>query len=311
MKLRKIGIWALSGAIFWAASPMVALAGDGPASGPASGLASDEPESRVDRPLLSRFLSTGNSSDGTLLTSPARPSRFSLGFFTAGGDELSVKYPLLNNQPLGAVSHQSTVAALESDNYYGAARLDVTSLNQASGYDPEWARLRDEQVSLSLEAGVGRDELSAGLLYAYQNTYSPLTGQSPTASYPMYFFTPTGDGHGAIDGASIDNHAVFLYLGYNLSRQLNLRGTMGLAQTGAGGDDHALRIGESSRRWGVDIGATYRLLDNLVYEAHLGYVSIDEPTSSRLNDDSSAVPHASGAAPDSLYQIGSQIRMTF
>ncbi|MDZ7640673.1 MAG: hypothetical protein U5J62_01410 [Desulfurivibrio sp.] len=296
MKWRKLVIATLGVAALGALGSGVAMAQE-------DAFADAGEVAEFSRPWLSRLWSDSDSANGTLFTSPARPSRFSLGYFTTDTTQESARR---HKQPLA--NRQSTFAALATEAYYGAARLDLSWLAETN-YQPPWLQGSDGRA-LSLEAGVSRDDLSAGLLYAYQSGYVPFAGEGQSASYPMYFFTPTDDGASAFDQRSSDNHAVFLYLGYNLSQQLNLRGSMGLAQTELGGDEQSLRLGESSRRWGVDVAATYRLLDNLVYEAHLGYVNIDETTASQL-DDNSAVSHAGGSAPSSLYQIGSHIRMTF
>lgn len=130
---------------------------------------------------------------------------------------------------------------------------------------------------------------------------------------PVYIFSPTVGG-ADLDHYSDNSQALFFYLGYDLTSRLNLRGTMGIAGSKNGGDDSHLL--ENTRRWGVDFAATYQLLDNLVYQAHLGYVSLDHGGTPaalpRLGGESLPRSAASlDGEPSSLYQIGSHIRMTF
>lgn len=272
-------------------------------------------DGRAAMPLLSRFLPHLNSGDNLLL-SAAQPTSFRLGFVSTGSADGSDSFPaFLDRQHPLSRQFSTGVASLDYGNYYGASRLDLSRTSQA-GLLPSLQQ-QEDSLALSLEAGVRHDDLNAGVLYAYRTNYSPLQPMAETglAAYPMYIFTPSGGSALSLLGERSENHAVFLYLGYNLSRQLNLRGTLGLARTDIESDDKNLRLGEQSRRWGVDVAATYRLLDNLVYEAHLGYVSIDDAAPGAFNKaaggDGEAVPHASGNAPASIYHIGSHIRMTF
>ncbi|WP_157861464.1 hypothetical protein [Desulfurivibrio alkaliphilus] len=209
--------------------------------------------------------------------------------------------------------------------YYGVSRLDTTSLYLLPGLAgldelPRSSEVpRDESLALSLEAGVRHHDLNTGVLYAYQSGYPALHRPHGATALPSYIFTPLGPlTEQNRDQRGPNGHAVFLYLGYNHSPQLNLRGSVGLAKTGINSSDSETGhlLSEQSRRWGIDIAATYKLLDNLVYHAHLGYVSIDETPSTAdaptLHTGSDATPQsAGGQGPDSIFHIGSHIRMTF
>ncbi|MFH7320638.1 hypothetical protein ACHHRT_08495 [Desulfurivibrio sp. D14AmB] len=252
-------------------------------------------------------------------SSPASTTRFHLGFFTTelksphltiGDQESSTSY--LAQLPV----RQSTtgIADLGYGSYYGATRLDVSRFTNTSDSYSLTPQRSGEKLNLSLEAGGRHEDLSAGMLYAYRSSLAQHDPEPGVAPYPIYIFTPMGGYDGSLGERSHDGHAVFLYLGYNLSQQLNIRGTLGLAKTSTRfGDEGNLRPAEQSRRWGVDLAATYRLLDNLVYEAHLGYVSIEDSVvaAASQNAGTDAVPLSSSAPPASLYQIGSHIRMTF
>lgn len=285
----------------------------------------DEGERRFGGPLLSRLLPGVGSQPNSQPQTSALPSRFQLGFFSTDnalkGDPATYRFQT-------EIPHRTTIASFGYGSYYGASRLDLIG----GQYEPYSNSLlsrwmpQKESLSLTMEAGVQHADLHAGVMYAYQNREvpSPLTGFSngTFSHYPMYIFATGGaGGESLVDGRSDDGQAVFFYLGYNLSQQLNVRGALGLAKTSSSGlDDQALQLSETSRRWGVDVAATYRLLDNLVYEAHLGYVNIDDTSPSgaataqadRLNSaGNDATPHTSDAPPTSQFHIGSHIRMTF
>lgn len=132
---------------------------------------------------------------------------------------------------------------------------------------------------------------------------------------PVYIFSPAASTTSFLDHYSEDSQALYFYLGYDLTSRLNLRGTVGIAGPGKGGaSEDEFHLIEQTRRWGVDFAASYRLLDNLVYQAHLGYVSLDHNRTavapSRLGESLSGAATLEGE-PSSLYQIGSHIRMTF
>lgn len=292
---------------------------------PATGFAADEAGldgGRFYTPLLSRLLPNFGEPSDILNRTPASTARFSLNFFTTvtdtatsgAGDNSSGSATYLAQLP---VRQSATgIADLDYGSYYGATRLDLSRFNSADGYSLTPQRPGDH-LNLSLEAGGRHDDLNAGMLYAYRSSYSPLDSELGFSPYPMYIFTPVSGVDAAYDERSHDGHAVFLYLGYNFTQHLNVRGTLGLARTSSrSGEENSQRLGEQSRRWGVDLAATYRLLDNLVYEAHLGYVSIEDPSPSvaaaaSQSGGSDSVPLSSGSPPASLYQIGSHIRMTF
>lgn len=293
-----------------AAAPPLALAADGEAGRGA----------RFYTPLLSRLVPVLSGEPKSLNSSPSSATRFHLGFFTT---ELKSSHLTAADQDSNASYlaqlpvRQSTtgIADLGYGSYYGTTRLDVSRFtNTGDGYSLTPQR-PGENLNLSLEAGGRYDDLSAGMLYAYRSSFAQHDPEPGVSPYPMYIFTPIGSYDTGLDERSHDGHAVFLYLGYNLSEQLNIRGTLGLAKTSTRfGDEGSLRPVEQSRRWGVDLAATYRLLDNLVYEAHLGYVSIEDTAvtaASTQNSGTDAAPLSSSSHPASLYQIGSHIRMTF
>ncbi|MDF1613951.1 hypothetical protein [Desulfurivibrio dismutans] len=289
----------------------------------------DSGERKFAGSMLSRFLPSSEP-QGESWNHQELPSRFSLGFFTAGVPLAPVAAPeeefhapsYLDDSPPTQIT---ALANFGYGSYYGVSRLDTNNLSLLPGMvglDDQLSANelpRDDNLSLSLEAGLRHQQLNTGMLYAYQSGYPTSRGPiSGSPSFPSYIFTPLGPvSEQHRDQRGPEGHAVFFYLGYNHTPQLNLRGSVGLAKTAGGisSDDPNHLLNEQSRRWGVDIAATYRLLDNLVYQAHLGYVSIDESPSAAetpvLHTGSDATPQSAGQNSDSIFHIGSHIRMTF
>ena len=300
---------------------------------PSSYAFADESErgssSFIASPLSSLLPGLGNQTSG-LGESNLVPSKFSLGFFTPGqesgkgGAAYSAFYQLA--QP--DTSPMIGLAAIDHDQYYGFGRLETNRFSRAPEVVDSSAESRTlprldnpagENLTLNLEAGVRKDNLSAGLLYAYQSGYpDPSAASFGTSAYPAYIFAPSlNEASSNADLSGAEGHAVFMYLGYNLSQQLKLRGTFGVARTNGGQEAANPALSEQSRRWGLDFAATYKILDNLVYEAHLGYVSLDDGSNipaldgqehGEAGNSLSAVP---GERDDAAYHIGSHIRMTF
>ncbi|MFH7325454.1 hypothetical protein [Desulfurivibrio sp. C05AmB] len=316
MKFRILGIALLSSAACLLAPASSALADDRDGKG----------ERFFSGPLLSRFL-PGFGNQSSSLADQALPSRFALGYYTTGPLADEGDYGLTSSYLARYPGPPTTtgVASLGYGSYYGATRIDTNRLAPSGLSEHESlnyfaGQAQDQGLSLSLEAGMSHESLNAGLLYAYQSGYAGSSAATIGGSlpYPAYIFAPLGGPDQALEARGHEGRAVFLYLGYNLSQQLNLRGTLGVAKTNRGSDEKIPGLTEQSRRWGLDIAATYRLLDNLVYEAHLGYVSIDDappgaPPIPQLHGASDGAPLSSsgGQNPDAIYHIGSHIRMTF
>lgn len=313
MKTRHFGIILLGSAAFLLAVPAPALAKD----------ADEGTGNLFSGPLLSRFL-PGSASDKETSTDQNLPSRFSLGFFTTSTPDDENDFLSTSYQPNSPPSQMTALANIGYGSYYGTSRLETNRpglLTGIAGLDEPGSNqlAYEDNLSLSLEAGLRRQDLSTGILYAFQSGYPTIKGPADHgAPYPSYIFAPLN--HGSEQSRNLntpEGHAVFLYLGYNHSQQLNLRGTLGLARTGFSGDDDSPSLQEQSRRWGLDFAATYKLLDNLVYEAHLGYVSIDEtsaaPEIPTLHTPTDGTAQSAGGeqGADSVYHVGSHIRMTF
>ena len=73
-------------------------------------------------------------------------------------------------------------------------------------------------------------------------------------------------GTGALSTAGV--HAVVAAADYAVSNQLKLHGAIGWAQA-----DEIQAVGmDDEYGWEYNVGAAYKLLDNLTYEAHFGYL---------------------------------------
>jgi opacity protein-like surface antigen len=91
-------------------------------------------------------------------------------------------------------------------------------------------------------------------------------------------------------------HAIVAAADYAVSNQLSLHGAIGWAkadEVAAGADD--------SYGWEYNVGAAYKLLDNLTYEAHFGYLDAGEYFESAINANDE----------QSIYILTHSLTMTF
>lgn len=146
--------------------------------------------------------------------------------------------------------------------------------------------------------------LATGINYARRNEYQPGVDQKMSTGLPYHIFT-TGKGEDAYEQ---DGYALFFSVGYDVTEKLNMNGTLGYAKVKNRAESDA---SPESRRWGVDIGASYRLLDNLYYDAHLGYVTLDGPPEAPAPQGNTPLPLASDPAGGNFYHMINQLRMTF
>jgi len=156
--------------------------------------------------------------------------------------------------------------------------------------------------SLDLGAGAKVKGLHAGVGLSSRNGYQPDLDQKMASGLPHHIFS-TARGENAYEQ---DGYALFFSLGYDLTEHLNMSGTLGYARVkNRTESDAALE----SQRWGVDIGASYRLLDNLYYDAHLGYVTLDGAPDAPPPASLSAGSDPAGGS--NIYHVINQLRMTF
>jgi opacity protein-like surface antigen len=93
-------------------------------------------------------------------------------------------------------------------------------------------------------------------------------------------------------------HAVIAAADYAVSNQLSLHGAIGWAQA-----DEEQAVGQDDEYgWEYNVGAAYKLLDNLTYEAHFGYL------------DTGDFFNGAGNTPDiteNVYVLTHSLTMTF
>ncbi len=320
---RIFGMLLWGGAILLLSAPLQALAGETNLTG----------GRKTEDPLLSRFLSESDGPSGSS-SQQALPSRFHLGFYPVAPppNVENDRFPLLFFTFNRDQSSHAAIASPANPGYdspHSAYRLTDIGRTPSSASVPGFAGLgeslladhhQDDRITLSLGAGVRHDALSAGVAYARQSGPPAVEGGGSEGSslFPSFLLTPLGGSQEqAFDGRSPDGHAVFLYMGHSLSQRLNLRGTLGLGKlTTVTNNKHLGLLEEQSSRWGVDFTASYRLLDNLMYKAHLGYVNIDDSSPfynlRQQTTDSDATPFSSlSQGSKHMFRVGGHIRMTF
>jgi hypothetical protein len=156
--------------------------------------------------------------------------------------------------------------------------------------------------SLSLGAGTSVKGFDAGVAFARRSDYQPELAQKMASGLPHHIFTTAKGDKAAYEQ---DGYALFFSLGYDLSEHLNMSGTLGYARVKNGSEGEASL---ESQRWGVDIGASYRLMNNLYYDAHLGYVTLDGPPEGPA---AGSLPSPASASDPGMYHVINQLRMTF
>lgn len=187
------------------------------------------------------------------------------------------------------------------DYYAGTGFSYSMALAGAGG--PE-NRQRLKSMGVFMETGKRIANLTTGFMYVYVN------GDDAAGSggfRPFYLFT-LASGAYRDKGVLLDQaQAISLYAGYDIGSQLSLRGGLGIAKVDERMTADALRK-EESFRWAVNLDANYKLLDNLVYEAHFGFLD-----SASLFDDpvggESLEPSLLPGSP--VYHLINQLTMTF
>lgn len=181
-----------------------------------------------------------------------------------------------------------------------------------------------------LEIGGKFDNLSVAAAYVYlsgddnsadndREGFAALNGGTGTEFTPLYILTGRGMGclNGDINGAdtitggavaTAGAHAIALLGDYKVSDRLTLHGGLAWAQAdeevqsnGAGGYTIGYLNRDSDYGIEYNVGAAYKLLDNLTYEAHFGYLDSGDffNTTATSND------------AESVYLLSHSLTMTF
>lgn len=163
-----------------------------------------------------------------------------------------------------------------------------------------------EGMDFALQAGRKINNLTAGLLYVYTDIVNESAGSD---FRPLYFFTaPTMFGSDNSVLFADRGQAFYFYAGYELSRQINISGALGFTKTqGMFFADNNAEVRGEKAGWALKLDASFKLFDNLIYEAHFGYADSSGMIYER------AVPEESQAtlAADPVYQLTHHLTMTF
>ncbi|MDH5298326.1 MAG: hypothetical protein OEV91_04835 [Desulfobulbaceae bacterium] len=152
-----------------------------------------------------------------------------------------------------------------------------------------------------------------------REAFAALNGGTGSEFTPLYILTGRGmgmlnpdiNGADAVTGGAVANagaHALVLMADYKVSDKLSLHGGIAYAQADEEVDSHAGAAKATSYLgrddeygWEYNVGAAYKLLDNLTYEAHFGYLDTGDFFDSTLN---------AGDA-DAVYLLSHSLTMTF
>lgn len=271
-----------------------------------------------------------------LLPSPGRekPGFFSLSdgsgdtpenWVTLQPSFLPQNITLLSSYQASPVSRQKNPSAptikLEDDNgrkndgHYGikaAGEYSFGNYYAVTGFSydrkiPDSATGANEQqmknLGISMGAGKRTNDLTAGLMYVY------MTGDESIGNdFQSFVILPAPNTAGKDNNSALNEvHALSFYADYDLTQQFNIRTTLGFAKIEKSPEADALPK-ESGFRWGVGLDASYKLLDNLVYGAHFGYLDKGESFDKAAAGDES---QTSLADSPPVYQLSNHLTMTF
>ncbi len=197
----------------------------------------------------------------------------------------------------------------ELTHYFGKVDWNATTSND---YD-SWAGM--------LQVGAKIDALTPSLMYFYaqgqdmnsNDIEAALVGSTAATSgtgdmfEPLYILTGRSTGMlntdifsgntGTLATAGV--HAIVASADYAVSNQLTLHGAIGWAKA----DEVQIAGQDDKYGWEYNVGAAYKLLDNLTYEAHFGYLDTGDffKSTTTLNDSN----------PENVYILTHSLTMTF
>ena len=221
-------------------------------------------------------------------------------FYKNDNLDSGLEYAFKNNKTVPNVSDQlqdlSVYGKFKMDNYF--ANAELTHFFGSKDYDPGTLNRNYDSWAAFLQGGIKIDALTASLAYAYAQGQDPAKtttnggditsalGTTGTGDQfePMYVLTgrSTGimnnyiySGMGAT-ASEAGMHAIVAAADYAVSNQLTLHGAIGWAKADEAvywnGTNAIATNGSNTYGWEYDLGAAYKLLDNLTYEAHFGYL---------------------------------------
>ncbi|MBU2536826.1 MAG: hypothetical protein KKH22_00185 [Proteobacteria bacterium] len=264
-------------------------------------------------------LTENENVDGTTSATDSDRYEARLGYTTADHD-FNVRYIFLNDNS-GITERQviNPYAKMKFDNYFVNTELHYNFGDQTATVDYD-------SLAAMLEVGGKFDALTVSGMYFYaegdDNTADSDNNQAlfgttkatgtgtGTEFEPLYILTGRTTGLLNPDQNTANSnmatagvHAFILGADYAVSNQLTLHAAVAYAQadeaTQTGGANYAGRDDEYG--WEYNIGAAYKLLDNLTYEAHFGYLDTGDFFKST----------ATTADTDNVYLLTHSLTMTF
>ncbi len=184
----------------------------------------------------------------------------------------------------------------------------------ARDYDSNTDDIDVEAYGAMLDVGMKMGDLDVGAMYFYASgdddtadddleSLMSVTGGTGDDFNPYYILT--GDHSGMLNSdeyaqnatmSSAGVHCIGLHSDYKVSDQLSLHGALAYAEA----DEEPNNI-DSEYGWEVDLGAKYKLLDNLTYEVRAAYMDTGD-----FFDD-----NATAGESDDLYMLSHHLTMTF
>ena len=201
----------------------------------------------------------------------------------------------------------------EITHYFGSVKQDVETLALKNRDYDSWAGM--------LQIGGKFEALTTSLMYFYASgqdindtaanggDIENALGSIGTGDQfePLYILTGRHTGmlnndifSGNTTAMSRDGvHAVVLAADYAVSNRLTMHGAIGWAKA----DEVNIASKENEYGWEYNLGAAYKLLDNLTYEAHFGYLDTGDyfKSNTTLND----------SQPENVYILTHSLTMTF
>ena len=145
--------------------------------------------------------------------------------------------------------------------------------------------------------------LNIGVLYFYAagNDHAVFDSGSYEGEPGNGGFLPGDSNDADLAVQTAGMHAVAVAADYQVSAQLELHGAVAYAVTDKDLTGLAGNAYENDYGWEFDVGAAYRLLDNLTYQAHFGYTVVGDFFKKGEAE----------AQPGNLYLLSHHLTMTF
>lgn len=176
-------------------------------------------------------------------------------------------------------------------------------------------------LNLSLGADLQTGNLNAGLVYFHaagdeleslEDNYRAYSQDLDSAFAPMYILTGKFPERGKQSAGSSQGFSqsglegVVVHAGYDVNNRLRIKGAFGLAKGSKESKQDETVLSDEYYGWEVNLGASYKLLDNLLYEAHFGYLNTGDYFDGYAID-----AGQSGAYENFIYRLTHKLTMKF